>query len=79
MGSILSFTLSRFCQLFQLHVVVVYSAVFADASSGTSDTTVWSSFRGRCSRFTVEVFYNNAFCCLSFESHSHTTSLHVFC
>ena len=51
--------------LFQLHFVVVYSAVLADSSSGTSDTTAWSSVRGRCSRSTVEVLYNNAVCCLS--------------
>ena len=38
--------------------------------SGTSDTTVWLSVRGKCSFFAVEVFYNNAFCCLSPVSHS---------
>ena len=51
--------------LFQLHFVVVYSAVLADSPSGTSDTTAWSSVHGRCSRSTVEVLYNNAVCCLS--------------
>ena len=51
--------------LFQLHFVVVYSAVLADSTSGTSDTTAWSSVHGRCSRSTVEVLYNNAVCCLS--------------
>ena len=51
--------------LFQLHFVVVYSAVLADSTSGTSDTTAWSSVCGRCSRSTVEVLYNNAVCCLS--------------
>ena len=51
--------------LFQLHFVVVYSAVYADSTSGTSDTTAWSSVHGRCSRSTVEVLYNNAVCCLS--------------
>ena len=70
MDSVLSYSahsteLSLFCLLFQLHFVVVYIAVFTVSSSGTSDTTVWSSVRGRCSRFTVKVFYNNAFCCLS--------------
>ena len=51
--------------LFQLHLVVVYSAVLADSTSGTSDTTAWSSVHGRCSRSTVEVLYNNVVCCLS--------------
>ena len=51
--------------LFQLHFVVVYSAVLADSPSGTSDTTAWSSVHGRFSRSTVEVLYNNAVCCLS--------------
>ena len=37
--------LSRLCLLFQLHFVVVYSAVLADSPSGTSDTTAWSSVR----------------------------------
>ena len=74
MGSVLSFSahsaeLSRFfCLLFQLHFVVVYSRRIRGRS-----------VRGRCSRFTVEVFYNNAFCCLSPVSLSHATSLHVFC
>ena len=57
--------LFRFSLLFQLHFVVVYSAVVADSTSGTSDTTAWSSVHGRCSRFTVEVLYNNVVCCLS--------------
>ena len=57
--------LFRFSLLFQLHFVVVYSAVLADSPSGTSDTTAWSSVHGRCSRSTVEVLYNNAVCCLS--------------
>ena len=69
MSSVLSYSahsaeLSRFCLLFQLHFVVVYSAVFADSSSST-----------KCPRMTVEVFYNNAFCCLSPVSHSYATSL----
>ena len=57
--------LFRFSLLFQLHFAVVYSAVLADSTSGTSDTTAWSSVHGRCSRFTVEVLYNNVVCCLS--------------
>ena len=61
----LSAELFRFSLLFQLHFVVVYSAVLADSTSGTSDTTAWSSVHGRCSRSTVEVLYNNAVCCLS--------------
>ena len=32
----------------------IYSAVLADSTSGTSDTTAWSSVHGRCSRSTVE-------------------------
>ena len=35
----LSAELFRFSLLFQLHFVVVYSAVLADSTSGTSDTT----------------------------------------
>ena len=71
--------LSRLCLLFQLHFVVVYSAVLADSPSGTSDTTAWSSVRGRCSRFSVEVLYNNPVCCLSPFSFSRARGRpHVF-
>ena len=57
--------LFRFSLLFQLHFAVVYSTVLTDSTSGTSDTTAWSSVHGWCSRFTVEVLYNNVVCCLS--------------
>ena len=59
------FVLLSLSLLLQSHFVVVYSAVLADSPSGTSDTTAWSSVRGRCSRFTVEVLYNNVVFCLS--------------
>ena len=48
--------------LFQLHFVVVYSAVLADSPSGTSDTTAWSSVHGRCSRSTVEAHLSLSCC-----------------
>ena len=85
MGSVLSLSLLTllnglvFACVFQLHFVASLQRGIRGPPRLAPPTPLCDRrFAVWFFRFTVEVFYNNAFCCLSPVSLSHATSLHVF-